>query len=147
MLSSSIGSVQDEEYEAIASSGDFVFDWRLERYSEVYKLTLNEGSKSLLGLVSLEEYNNQQRLNINLLEVAKANRGRHKMIGGVAGCLIAYTAALAFERGYGGLVTLEPKSALIQHYEKTYGFVEAGHLMYLPTLQAHELIQKYLEHE
>lgn len=146
-LEAFISEVVATDYKLVVDSRQYLFDWRLERFSDVYKLTLASDSEQLLGMMSLDDYPEQERLNINQLEVNRANRGRNKLVDGVAGCLIAYAARRSFSLGYGGMVTLESKYKLIEHYQTAYGFIDAGHVMVIYGPQSSKLISKYLEDE
>ena len=72
------------------------------------------------------------------------NRGRNKLIGRIPGCLIAYTAKLAFDKGYAGFVSLTPKTELIDHYIKAYGFLPQGIELAIDQKASQALILKYL---
>ncbi|MBK9687995.1 MAG: hypothetical protein IPO65_09595 [Saprospiraceae bacterium] len=55
----------------------FEFDWRLEEPSRVYKLRL-VNDKEILGLMSLDHFESEKRMEIRLLEVSKLNRGEDR---------------------------------------------------------------------
>ncbi|PUZ26649.1 hypothetical protein GA0116948_102182 [Chitinophaga costaii] len=129
------------------------FNWNKFKGQEVYKLRLAD-SQDILGLMCLIDYppeNGMKALEINLLEVSSENRGQGKKWSGIAGCLIAFACRESFKRGYEGWVFLIPKSELVEHYTKAYGFIHvplttthrpAG-FMELETASARALIKRY----
>jgi hypothetical protein len=72
------------------------------------------------------------------------NKGRTKEIDYIAGCLLAFACELAFERGYFGFVSLQPKTQLIDLYQNRYGFPQYGRLLAVEQASAKQLIDKYL---
>ncbi len=101
--------VKDEDWEIIDKSGQFDFNWRKEKAYLVHKIRL-ELEEEILGIVSVENIEKEFRLHIRLIENSKANRGKGKKFDHVAGCLIAHTCELAFEKEYDGFVSLKPKT-------------------------------------
>jgi hypothetical protein len=144
-LQAIIERVIESDYTVIANGNEYIFDWKLERYNDVYKIYLKSEQNNILGLISLEDYPDEYRVNINLLETSKPNKGKAKVIDNIAGCLIGFAIFLAFERGYEGTVTLEPKGVLVSHYKKKYGFEEAGYFLLIDGQSAINLINKYLK--
>lgn len=138
--------VEDKDWEIIKNSGDFVFNWKKEKKFIVHKLRLNLEEK-ILGLISLEDIPKEYRLHIHLIENSKSNKGKHKEFDNIAGCLIAHTCEIAFEKGYQGFVSLEPKTEIIDLYKNKYGFSEMGNLLYVELTNSEFLIQKYLKDE
>ncbi|HVI44352.1 MAG TPA: hypothetical protein VM802_05765 [Chitinophaga sp.] len=129
------------------------FNWSKYREQEVYKLRLTE-CQEILGLMCLNEFPPETGINaleIELLEVSVENRGNNKRLQGIAGCLIAFACREAFNRGYKGWVFLIPKSELIEHYSKAYGFVHIPlravarpeGFMELETGRSVQLLKKY----
>lgn len=90
------------------------------------------------------DYPQEFRIHINLLESAKEHIGKHKKIDGIAGCLLAFAAQVAFEKGYHGFTSLVPKTVLIKLYVEKYGFSQYGRQLAIEGRQAIQLIQKYL---
>ncbi len=78
------------------------------------------------------------------IENSNSNKGRGKNYGFVAGCLIARTCEIAFEKNYDGFVSLEPKTELRSLYKNKYGFREMGNYLYTELSNSERLIQKYL---
>lgn len=73
----------ESDYTIIADGKEYLFDWKLERYNEVYKIYLKSEQNSILGLMSLEDYPKEYRININLLESSKPNKGKRKTIDNI----------------------------------------------------------------
>jgi hypothetical protein len=92
-LAASIEPVEDADFKKITKKRYF-FDWNVEKSHSVYKLTL-EGGSDILGLVSLHDFDNEQRIEIRLLAVSKENMGTGKNIEGIAGNLIVFAARRA----------------------------------------------------
>ncbi len=141
-----IEQVGDAELKQLKGSEDFTFDWSKETGSEVYQIRI-EDEKEILGLISLIDMSKEFRIHINLIESSKENKGSSKKIKRIPGCLLAFTCRLAFDRGYGGFVSLVPKTALVEHYQNAYGFVHAGQQMAVFMQSARVLILKYIDDE
>ncbi|MGX5819341.1 hypothetical protein ACWKWU_14145 [Chitinophaga lutea] len=124
----------------------FEFDWESEMLFQVYKLNLR-GKDRILGLMALHIIPEERRIEIRLLEAAAENVGKNKRYDGVAGCLIAYACRQSFKFGFGGFVSLIPKTKLIRWYCLVYGFVPMGRHLVLEGNNAIALITKYLENE
>lgn len=131
------------ELKSITKSGQFYFNWRIEKRKELYKLQLMANGK-ILGLMALTDIPKELRIEINILESSKENIGSNKVYNHIAGCLIAYACRLAFIRGYYGFISLVPKTNLIKHYREVYGFEQAGRQLYLNFNNSETLIRKYL---
>lgn len=138
-----ITEIEEEDYEKITAGGRFSFDWKRERGNLIYKLRFI-GREEILGLISLIDIPREYRLHINLIESSVENRGKNKLIGRISGCLIAYAARLAFDKGYAGFVSLTPKTELIDHYIATYGFRPQGMGLVIDQTASQALILKYL---
>jgi len=80
----------------------------------------------ILGLISVEDIPKEYRLHIHLVENSNANKGRDKAYDNIAGCLIAHTCEMAFEKNYDGFVSLKPKTEITKLYKDNYGFMEMG---------------------
>ncbi len=109
----SIDKMINSDFSQIGQNKEFVFEWDLERKQEVYKLYISDDESKILGLLSVRDYPEELRIHINLIEVIKSQVGKHKTIGNIAGCLIAYACSLAFKRGYGGFFFFPPKKKII----------------------------------
>jgi hypothetical protein len=78
------------------------------------------------------------------VESSNDNKGKEKKIDRIAGCLLAFAAKLAFEKGYLGFVSLIPKTELIELYVKKYGFIAYGNQLAIEKQASINLIDKYL---
>lgn len=144
-----IEKVLDRDFEWIAKSSEFDFDWGEERLNEIYKIYLLETAArgQILGLMSLVDIPQEYRVHLNLIEVGLSNRRAYKALDHIAGCLIAYACRLAFIRDYYGFVSLQPKTKLIALYQSRYGFRQYGRLLAVDQDASRELIQKFLPDE
>ncbi|CAL1518809.1 hypothetical protein [Chitinophaga sp. MM2321] len=124
----------------------FDFDWEKEEQYEVYKITVT-GDNSIQGLMSLLTIAPELRLEIRLLESARENIGSAKVYDRIAGCLIAFACKLAFKRGFGGFVSLVPKTELIAHYIAKYNFFPQGKHLAIDGDASFTLITEYLEND
>ncbi len=138
--------VQEEDWEIIEKDDTFKFNWKKEKRYLVHKITLKL-EKEILGLVSIEDVPKELRLFIRLIEVSRKHRGKKKLYDHVAGCLIAFTCNLAFQKNYNGFISLIPKTDLANHYKSKYGFEQLGSHLYLELEKSEKLIEKYLENE
>ncbi len=138
--------VKDEDWEIIEKSGEFVFNWRKEKDYIVHKIRLQIEDK-ILGLISVEAIPKEYRLHIHLIESSNLNKGRAKVYDNIAGCLIAHTCEIAFEKNYDGFVSLKPKSEIINLYKDKYGFAEMGQFLFTELENSERLIEKYLRDE
>lgn len=143
-LESSIVQVRKSEYGWIKKSSNFKFDWKLESKNEVYKICLVDSEDEILGLVSLMDYSTEYRIHLNLIETAADQRGDIKTIENIAGCLLAFGCQTAFERGYYGFMSLQPKTNLIDLYQNKYEFRQFGRLLAVEGDFSKLLIRKYL---
>ena len=140
-----IKRISSSELSKLKNSKNFTFDWSIEEENDVYFIS-QRGKKTILGLVALIDYSLEFRIHINLIESRKDQRGKIKTIGNIPGCLIAFACRESFKKGYGGFVSLMPKTQLIPYYEE-YGFVEVGFLMAIAGEDSKSLISKYFEDE
>lgn len=124
----------------------FHFDWSEETKFEVYKLTLIS-NEQVLGLLSIERVIEELRIEIRLLEIAPENIGKNKLYDRVAGILIAFACKESFKNGFYGFVSLIPKTKLIKHYKKKYGFQQFGRHLVIELLESEILMNKYLTYE
>ena len=138
----SIEQVIAADFKKISKTRYF-FDWKLEKKFFVYKLFL-KGQTDILGLVSLDYFDTEYRVEIRLLASSKENVGGNKSIGGIAGNLFASAARLSITR-YGEMaaISLVPKTDLGQHYMDTYGFEQAGRSMFMEGARLLDLLKNY----
>lgn len=123
------------------------FDWRKELNNnslEVYKLSIEENTDIIQGLVSFAV--ESDHIYMNLLESAPFNIGAKKVYEGIAGNLVAFVCKTSFQRGHEGFVAFTAKTKLIEHYENTLGAYHfGGHKMIIPTHSAKILVEKYFK--
>ena len=137
-------SVQDVK--RLKDSKKFLFDWSTESGKEVYRISL-AGETDILGLISLVDIPEELRIHINLIESSEENKGTAKLYDHIPGCLIGFACQIAFEKGYGGFVSLVAKTKLIDYYSNKFGFFHMGTHMVVFAESAQEIIIKYLKHE
>jgi hypothetical protein len=135
--------VETKDYLLIDKSGQFEFDWTKEKENHVFKI-LKKDDDEILGLLSIINYPEEWRVHINLLENSNQNKGKDKKVDKIAGCLLAFAARLAFEKGYLGFLSLVPKTELIGLYVKKYGFSLFGNQLAIEKQASIDLIEKYL---
>lgn len=141
-----IVEVEASDFAQIKRNNQFSFDWHVEQSNHVFKLVSidDDDDEKILGLLSLIDYPQELRIHINLVESSKENIGKDKKIDGIAGCLLAFAAQVAFEKGYHGFASLVPKTVLIKLYVEKYGFTQYGRQLAIEGRSAIRLIQKYL---
>jgi hypothetical protein len=86
----------------------------------VYKLITKKEPEVIHGLVSFEK--DDGFMYMSLIESSPFNRGKSKKYFGVAFNLIAYVCKLSKEYGFDGVVSFEPKTALIPHKRPKDGY-------------------------
>ncbi len=127
----------------LACSDEFRFDWKKEK-ADVFRVVVADAT---VGLMSVEDIQSEERFHINLLESSKRNVGREKILEGIAGCLIAKACKDALRKGYGGFVSLQPKTELENYYQSKYGFVKVGRYQAVFGRASIELVKKYFDDE
>ncbi|MEM6719322.1 MAG: N-acetyltransferase [Bacteroidota bacterium] len=134
--------VEKDDYKKITKS-IFWLNWKEEQDFSVYKLQ-RKGSNELLGLISLENFDAESRVEIRLLAVSKNNRGKSKEYANIAGNLIAF-ACIESLKLYGEMacVSLVPKTELVAHYIEKYDMLQAGRSLFLEGIELIRLITKY----
>ena len=134
--------VLDSDYKNITKS-KFWFNWKEEKNYSVFKIHLVEND-AILGLVSIDNIQEESRIEIRLLAVSTENRGKNKKYDFIVGNLLTYACRIAL-RLYGELacVSLVPKTEIIEHYKIKYGMFQAGISLCLDGVELIELIKKY----
>lgn len=124
---------------------DWLFDWKAEANQAkktVYKLVIIDNPTIIQGLISLQDRGDH--IFMPLIESNKFNKGVKKVYFGVPGNLVAFACKLSFDKGYGGYISFESKTTLIEHYQKALGaHVLFGNIMAIGTKEARILIQQY----
>jgi hypothetical protein len=134
--------ISPAQVKKIMKTKQFEFNWLKEVHHQIYALRILE-SKEIVGLMALWDVPKEARFEIVLLELSKNNIGRNKILDRIAGCLIAFACRQAY-KGYAGFVSLIPKTHLIEHYKKNYGFISFGKQLAVFKEKSEFLIQKYL---
>lgn len=131
----------------ISKKNGWNFDWKTELKDdtkEVYKLSIQNNSDIIQGLISLTIENDH--ILMNLLESAPFNIGKNKIYEGVAGNLVAYACKVSFQHGFDGYVAFTAKTKLIDHYIKTLGaYTLGGQRMIIPMSASRSLVDKYFK--
>lgn len=124
---------------------EWLFDWKAEAKQpdrKVYKLVIIDNPAVIQGLISQQDKGDH--IFMPLIESNKFNRGARKVYLGVPGNLVAFACRLSFDKGYGGYVSFESKSWLIEHCQKTLGAqVLFGNIMAIGTRAAAKLVERY----
>jgi hypothetical protein len=133
--------VTDDDYKIITKAKYF-FDWKKEKENWVYKLIVKD-SEEILGLMSVENFEDEDRLQINLLAVSKENRGEKKVYEGIAENLIVFACREAVKLyAENACVSLVPKTELKIHYIQKYGMIDAGRQVFLEGIALYKLLEK-----
>jgi hypothetical protein len=129
----------------ILRKSDWLFDWKLEVKSKskiIFKLVIVENPHIIQGLVSIQDKGDH--IFMHLIESNKFNRGIKKVYLGVPGNLVAFACKLSFDKGYGGYISFESKTKLINHYKLTLGAEQLfGNFMAIDKRAAKKLINQY----
>lgn len=126
----------------IITKTKYFFDWKTEKGNWVYKLRLND-SEEILGLISLENFESEDRIQINLLAVSKENRGAKKIYDGITENLIIFACREAVRLyAENACVSLIPKTELKIHYIKKYGMIDAGKQVFLEGIALYKLLKR-----
>jgi hypothetical protein len=112
-----------KDLKQIKKKDRFIFDWSKYKSQELYKIRL-KANEIILGLMCVIEHLDAatNAIEIELLEASVENTGPDKKWDKIGGCLIAFACRESFKRGHEGCVFLTPKSYLLKHYPKKYGF-------------------------
>jgi len=137
--------VTKADLEKTTKKNGWLFDWKLEfsvPERQVCKLVVKKEPEIIHGLVSFEK--DDGFMYMPLIESSPFNRGKGKKYFGVSFNLIAYVCKLSKEYGFDGVVSFEPKTALISHYENVLGAVRiSDRRMAILEDRAEYLIGKY----
>jgi hypothetical protein len=124
---------------------EWLFDWKAEARQQnktVFKLVIVDNADIIQGLISLQDRGDH--IFMPLIESNKFNRGVKKVYLGVPANLVAFACKLSFDKGYGGYVSFESKSKLIEHYRKSLGAnVLFANFMAIDTIAATKLVKQY----
>ena len=138
----SIVLVKESDFKKITKKRYF-FNWKIEKSYTVYKLEIRD-EKDILGLISIDIIEEEKRIEIRLIAVAKEQVGIYKTIDRIAGNLFAFAARLAFKKfGVRAAVSLIPKTSLRKYYMNKYGFEQAGNNIFLEGRSLLNIIKIY----
>ena len=146
LLEAIIDGVDENDWESIQKNDAFQFDWKAEKDHPAYKIRL-ESEEEILGLISVEDIPKEFRIHIRLIEINLKDVGKHKRYDRIAGCLFAFICNLSFQKDYGGYISLQPKTELLEQYVSKYGFQRLGKNLFIELGASESLINKYLGDE
>ena len=141
-----IVAMSELKLEAEFLEDSFSFDWSQMLDYDIFAIRIENDNK-IQGLMALRNIPDELRVEIMLLESSKENVGENKVYERTAGCLIAFACRYSFLKGYGGFVSLIPKTRLIEHYKEAYGFEQFGRQLATETQNSQQLIKKYIADE
>ncbi len=121
------------------------FDWSIpqEDKCEVYEL-FAVGDSEVQGRVAFKHITEEKYTYLELIEAAPGNVGMTGKYEGVGGHLFAIVCKHSLEVGNDGYVQFEPKTKLIEYYQKKIGAkIISDRSMYVDTKVANELVNKY----
>jgi hypothetical protein len=134
--------VEESDYIKLTKKRYF-FNWKIEKRYSVYKLEI-EDQKDILGLISIDIVEEEKRIEIRLIAIAKEQVGIFKTLDRIAGNLFAFAARLGVKKfGVFAAISLLPKTALRQYYMHKYGFKEAGSSLFLEGKSLLNIIKTY----
>lgn len=137
-----VETVSKTDLKTITSKTHF-FNWKQEKPGTIYKLVIKDNPE-ILGLVSLVSFDKEQRVEVKLLSVSRQNFGPDKQFERIAGNLFGFAGRLAVKLyGSDAAISLIPKTNLIFHYCKNYGFESAGRSLFLHGKTLWELLNEY----
>lgn len=141
--------IEKSELELISKKG-WKFNWLADdlKNTTVYKLTLDNNSNSIQGLVAVTDYPRDKALYINIAESAPHNTGKNKRYEGVGGHLFAIAANESIKRGYGGFLFMDAKNLeLVKYYHEKFGATLLGmphpYRMFIDENNAQKLLNIY----
>lgn len=121
----------------------FNFKWEIIDPQKVFKLTLAEKDEAI-GLMALELFDSEQRVEIKLIELSARNIGSNKYYSRIAGFLLAHAVRMAVARSVArAAISLNPKTKLINHYIGEFGFQFAGKSLFMEGKSLIKLIDEY----
>lgn len=125
-LETEVLPLEQQDLRVLIKKSGWKFSWRKE-YKEnsngIYKLCV-VGDAKIQGIISIED--KTDHIYVRLLENAPFNIGRNQLYKGVAGNLMAFACLQSQKAGYGGVVSFDSKSNLIEHYASTLEAVLLG---------------------
>lgn len=141
-ISVTISRILKNDFKLITQK-DFFFNWRAEDPNSIYKL-YRDDDESILGLISFDNFSEEQRIHVNLIAVSKVNKGKQKNLDRIAGNLLAFAGNVAISLyGYEAAISLIPKTELVSHYVTKYRFQPAGRSLFMDGKELIDLINQY----
>ena len=141
--------IEKSELESISKKG-WKFNWLADdlKNTTVYKLTLDDSTNSIQGLVAVTDYPRDKALYINIAESAPHNIGKNKQYEGVGGHLFAIAANESIKKGYGGFLFMDAKNLeLVKYYHEKFGATLLGmphpYRMFIDENNAQKLLNIY----
>lgn len=123
------------------------FNWSKEKGYELYKIHFS-GCIDILGLLSIQAFPSESRIQIRLLSVSRENVGNNGEYKHIAGNLITFACMESLKRFRAtACVSLIPKTKLIGHYIEKYGFKDAKTNLYLEGEAMLKLVKQYNHEE
>lgn len=143
MIEAIVENVESEDLKKLKKAR-FGFNWRLEKPAQIFKLRLVNDNE-ILGLISLDHFESEKRMEIRLLEVSKPNVGDERRYGRIAGNLIAFACKECVKyHGIWACVSLIPKTRLRHHFITRYGMLDdGGKHLYLVDKNLFKLLTDY----
>ena len=142
-----VSEVKDKEF-VLLTKKRYSFIWKqLKGKAKTYKLQI-DGEDDILGVMALDDFPDESRIEIKLLATSKENIGRNKKYEGIIGCLLAFACSESLIK-YNELacVSLIPKTELKNHYINKYGMTDAGWQVFIEGPELSLLIRNYIHYE
>jgi hypothetical protein len=142
-----ISEVKDKEF-VLLTKKRYSFIWKqLKGKAKTYKLQI-EDEDDILGVMALDDFPDESRIEIKLIASSKENVGRNKKYEGIIGCLIAFACSESLIKyNEQACVSLIPKTELKDHYINKYGMDDGGWQVFLEGPELNILIRKYIHHD
>jgi hypothetical protein len=133
--------VTEKDFKSI-TKGKYFFNWKKEKQNTIYKLRI-DGLDEILGLMSIQYFEQEERSEIKLLALSKDNRGQNKKFDGIAENLIAFACRDAVKKfAENACVSLFPKTELKSHYIRKYEMSDGGKQVFLEGVSLFKLLKK-----
>ena len=103
--------LRSEDLKTITKKSGWTFDWKKETKNperEVFKLTIENNSAIIQGLVSLSI--EPDNVTLHQVESAPFNQGTKKVYAGVPGNLAAFATKVSYQQGNKGSITVTAKN-------------------------------------
>lgn len=134
-----------EDFKNISTKRHF-FNWREASVNyTLYKLCLLDDD-DILGLMALQDFPEEQRVEVKLIACSVENVGKRKKFENIAGCLLAFSGRESIKKyGVNACISLLPKTELYEHYREKYGMLSAGLQLFVEGESLVQLINKFLK--